>query len=328
MKKNFKSAFSVIELGVVVLVVITILSLIRFTENYFAQNKIDNANKYTQDSVVKSISDLVLWFETSDKSSFSEIEQEDLSAVSKWLGSSQFSQNQLSFEQKIANNRPNFVKSSINNLPVIEFNGVNSFLDIDLKEQLNFKNISIFLVNLSKNFVNDQSTIISFKTNNNKLSLNNLKKENFYNLQFTIDNNAKIIEQLNLSKDLTIKTPLIVEISSANNNVNFKINNQIVNQFNYNFSADNINKIVLGAYQTFQSNQDPSNIEYANFFHGQIAELIIFNRQLTEQESLEISQYLQKKWAIKYAETQQNNQQHSIQPSPSEDSNPSDSSTK
>lgn len=119
MKKNFKNAFSVFELGVVVLVVITILSLIRFTENYFAQNKIDNANKYTQDSVVKSISDLVLWFETSDKSSFSEIEQEDLSAVSKWLGSSQFSQNQLSFEQKIANNRPNFVKSSINNLPVI-----------------------------------------------------------------------------------------------------------------------------------------------------------------------------------------------------------------
>lgn len=300
MKKNFKKGFSIIELGVVILVIIIILSLIRLTENYFAQNKIDNANKYTQDSVVKSTSDLILWFETSDKSSFSEIEQEDLSAISNWLSSSQFAQQPISFEQKIANNRPNFIKSAINNLPVIEFNGVNSFLELDLTNQLNFRNISIFLVSSSKNFVNDQSTIISFKTNDNKFSLNNIKKENFYNLQFTIDNNSKTVEQFNLSKDLSIKTPVIIEASVSETVINFKINNQFVNQFNHNFTSDNINKIILGAYQTYQSNQNINNVDYANFLHGQIAELIIFNRQLTDQEGQEINQYLQKKWAIKY----------------------------
>jgi competence protein ComGC len=300
MKKNFKKGFSIIELGVVILVIIIILSLIRLTENYFAQNKIDNANKYTQDSVVKSTSDLILWFETSDKSSFSEIEQEDLSAISNWLSSSQFAQQPISFEQKIANNRPNFIKSAINNLPVIEFNGVNSFLELDLTNQLNFRNISIFLVSSSKNFVNDQSTIISFKTNDNKFSLNNIKKENFYNLQFTIDNNSKTVEQFNLSKDLSIKTPVIIEASVSETIINFKINNQFVNQFNHNFTSDNINKIILGAYQTYQSNQNINNVDYANFLHGQIAELIIFNRQLTDQEGQEINQYLQKKWAIKY----------------------------
>jgi type II secretory pathway pseudopilin PulG len=300
MKKNFKKGFSIIELGVVILVIIIILSLIRLTENYFAQNKIDNANKYTQDSVVKSTSDLILWFETSDKSSFSEIEQEDLSAISNWLSSSQFAQQPISFEQKIANNRPNFIKSAINNLPVIEFNGVNSFLELDLTNQLNFRNISIFLVSSSKNFVNDQSTIISFKTKDNKFSLNNIKKENFYNLQFTIDNNSKTVEQFNLSKDLSIKTPVIIEASVSETIINFKINNQFVNQFNHNFTSDNINKIILGAYQTYQSNQNINNVDYANFLHGQIAELIIFNRQLTDQEGQEINQYLQKKWAIKY----------------------------
>ncbi|GDX36634.1 hypothetical protein LBMAG18_11450 [Alphaproteobacteria bacterium] len=300
MKKNFKKAFSIIELGVVILVITIILSLIRLTENYFAQNKIDNANKYTQDSVVKSTSDLILWFETSDKSSFSEIEQEDLSAVSSWLGSSQFAQQPISFEQKITNNRPNFIKSAINNLPAIEFNGVNSFLELNLTDQLIFKNISIFLVNSSKNFVNDQSTIISFKTNDNKFSLNNIKKENFYNLQFTIDNNSKTVEQFNLTKDLSIKTPIIIEASVSETVINFKINNQFVNQFTHNFTSDNINKIILGAYQTYQSNQNINNVDYANFLHGQIAELIIFNRQLTAQESQEINQYLQKKWAIKY----------------------------
>ena len=302
MKKNFKKAFSIIELGVVILVITIILSLIRLTENYFAQNKIDNANKYTQDSVVKSTSDLILWFETSDKSSFSEIEQEDLSAVSSWLGSSQFAQQPISFEQKIANNRPNFIKSAINNLPTIEFNGVNSFLELDLTNQLNFRNISIFLVSSSKNFVNDQSTIISFKTKDNKFSLNNIKKENFYNLQFTIDNNSKNVEQFNLNKDLSIKTPIIIEASISETVINFKINNQFVNQFTHNFTSDNINKIILGAYQTYQSNQNINNVDYANFLHGQIAELIIFNRQLTAQESQEINQYLQKKWAIKYQE--------------------------
>lgn len=300
MKKNFKKAFSIIELGVVILVITIILSLIRLTENYFAQNKIDNANKYTQDSVVKSTSDLILWFETSDKSSFSEIEQEDLSAVSSWLGLSQFAQQPISFEQKIANNRPNFIKSAINNLPTIEFNGVNSFLELNLTDQLIFKNISIFLVNSSKNFVNDQSTIISFKTKDNKFSLNNIKKENFYNLQFTIDNNSKTVEQFNLTKDLSIKTPIIIEASISETVINFKINNQFVNQFTHNFKSDNINKIILGAYQTYQSNQNINNVDYANFLHGQIAELIIFNRQLTAQESQEINQYLQKKWAIKY----------------------------
>lgn len=300
MKKNFKKAFSIIELGVVILVITIILSLIRLTENYFAQNKIDNANKYTQDSVVKSTSDLILWFETSDKSSFSEIEQEDLSAVSSWLGSSQFAQQPISFEQKIANNRPNFIKSAINNLPVIEFNGVNSFLELDLTNQLNFRNISIFLVSSSKNFVNDQSTIISFKTKENKFSLNNIKKENFYNLQFTIDNNSKTVEQFNLTKDLSIKTPIIIEASIGETVINFKINNQFVNQFTHNFKSNNINKIILGAYQTYQSNQNINNVDYANFLHGQIAELIIFNRELTTQESQEITEYLQKKWAIKY----------------------------
>lgn len=82
MKRN--SAFSLIELSIVILVIGILIAGITQSSRLVKQVRIRTAQTLTQSSPVNSIKDLAVWFEPTMESSFADSETQNNSTITNW----------------------------------------------------------------------------------------------------------------------------------------------------------------------------------------------------------------------------------------------------
>lgn len=121
MKNQYRRAFSLIELSVVILIIGVLIAGVTQSSRLILQFKLQSARNLTNSSPVASIKGVLLWLETTDTASIEDAETENNSPVSLWKDlnpQSSFKNNATSSGED-----PIYIAECINGLPCLRFGG-------------------------------------------------------------------------------------------------------------------------------------------------------------------------------------------------------------
>ena len=156
MKNNFKKAFSLIEISIVILIVGILIAGISKGIDMVYDMRLVTARALTDKSPVGSIENLEMWLETTSENSlatgtasFTDVKNpNDSDPIGRWNDinptpinpnfKNHAVQNTLSFQ-------PLYIKDGINGLPALQFDGFDDFLGAT-DGRTNFNEFTIFLV--------------------------------------------------------------------------------------------------------------------------------------------------------------------------------------
>ncbi len=296
-KKNIKkiskkSAFSLIEISVVILIIGILISGISQGIDLYSDYRFINAKNLTKNSRVARIEDLEMWLETSSEDSFAtgtnsyvnlSSDPADGTKIGLWrdinpklISASRFNV----FRNNVLNNQPTYTRMGINSVPALKFDSDDSFNTYSYVPQLNTAKFSTFLVmnhdNLGGNDLNfvlysRPGSIGGYSLLVQKLT-NNIQSLNYMVGGSVWQGSASVVK----SSDVPIIVSFIFDGSTC------KLYRNGV-EYSTNFSgsyAPNTNA------QTYLAPR------------GYLGEFIYFSRNLTNGERIDIEKYLSKKWAI------------------------------
>jgi prepilin-type N-terminal cleavage/methylation domain-containing protein len=293
MKKH--SAFSLIEISVVILIIGILVAGVAQGSRLIAQMRLASARALTQSSPVPSIADLSLWLETTSEKSLDDADQEDGNFVDNWYDINPQLSTKINFKQTTPTNQPTYKSTLINGLPAIQFNG-DDFLTLSTTQKYQdvtgIDQVTIFAVTkattLSSNvFFVGKSTSDIFRISSH----------------FPFDNNQFVFD-FGQCCDAGISRLNGTYLSSYSNRANIIVwqkksalgivranGTQILNSgMTGAFSSSDMDSAI-----TFNLG---SAIVSGYYLNGYIAEFIMFRRALKADEISDIEKYLGKKWGI------------------------------
>ncbi len=277
------SAFSLAEISVVILIVGILIAAISQTQAILKKAKLTNAQSLTKNSPVIDTEGVLLWYETSLKTSFDIGNIEDGNSIEIWHDNNEKSLNKIHATQATVNYQPQYYHDSFNGgIPGLRFDGSNDYMEFDGSSLIE-SSYTIFAVgkrtgNRPRNYFIGGSSITTDE-----------------NLHVGYDTN--LIRQAHYGNGYTVSIPSFT--SPRESFFTF----QFANGSNKRFAING------GSWNYPGSAQPDPIIDYpdtslgryigSHFFYGDMAEIIIFNRYLTTTEVKVIEQYLSKKYNIK-----------------------------
>jgi hypothetical protein len=277
MKK--KLGFSLFEISIVLLV--TSILLVGVSKGREVVTKFDviNAAKLTKSSVVNNIEDLSLWLETTSSDSLSHIEASDNNSISTWNDLSESSFIPKNATQINPANQPKYITNVINGLPVLRFDGSASLsFDGNILVQTNY---TIFIVEQRRSD-KDLNHIISGTDGIVDRVLRIGYRNDFETMfsQYTGNYDANV-------STYTSPIPRIHAFLFTSNIGKKHFINGIHG------TMDNPGSNYIVPLQGFVGSTIGANV-----FEGDIAEIIMFSRELKTQEREDVESYLSEKWGI------------------------------
>ncbi len=269
-----KSAFSLIELSVVILVIGIFAAGIFTANGLISKSQISTARSLTSSSPVNGITDLSMWLETSLEKSFIDSESKEGESVSSWKDINNTSITKIDASQSGAN-KPIFAKE-INNIYSLKFNGASSVMNFNASA-LNGSDYTIFIVEKRSSSKSDNYFIgdSSITTTNQNLVLGYSLNGQVIHAQGTNSYTATI-------NSLSVpETRVFTFYHSSTLGKKMYINGVLANESSDTTPLSNISNLSLGK-------------NYA----GNLGEIIIFTKALKNSDRQEVESYLAKKWNI------------------------------
>jgi len=247
--------------------------------------RVSNARSHTAKSVVRDMSGLISWYETTNKNSFEPGQTFDEKQLTRWYSIAPGSKIGLTNKNQLTKGATAsviYLENGINNLPAIEFNGStdNSF------ELSNFYQGS-----------SAQNTIF-FVFRPTSLSNETLMDGVSSSYSVTIKD----------SNEVTLSTGTAVSTGTATNAANFIASEDYVMAVYFDGNSSRVyindattvignNNLSVGSGELIglKIGTDTSDL---NSFNGLISEVIIFNRVLKLQERKDVMSYLSTKYKI------------------------------
>lgn len=280
---KLKRAFSLIELSIVILIVGILVAGVTQSSRLVRQIKIQSIRNLTTNSPIPTIKDLMIWVETSLEKSFIETEAQNNNPVSIWYDSNPTSIEKNNAIASSAVNYPIYVDNVFNGvIPALRFDGVNDFFSFNSSAMLN-SNYTVFMVEQRRTagvnqFFLGGSTSGNFHIGYGSSTFIRAGKYGGINSDF-FDYTVPAY---------TSPMPRIhTFLHSSTIGKRYWINGGVTPEGSSN------NTSVLTFY-----NGVIGNTEGTWFYNGDIAEMIIFNRALSNEERTAIEDYLGKKYAI------------------------------
>ena len=290
-KFNSASAFSLIELSVVILIIGILVAGVTQASRLVSQMRLTTARTITQSAPVPSMKNLVAWYETTSEKSILEAESEDGFTVSNWADTNPTAITKLDMPQATAGRRPTYSKDCINGLPAIKFNGVDQYFEKAYTADLNPANFTIFAVTKIL-AVPSYGAILSSRSAtggpagyivyadpgapNFEMWLGNGVNWGATNTAIPLTTNKTYVTSYTFNGSTVTTYSAGASIGSITEN-SFRVN------------GDRNTRIGAG-----------SNESAATFFlNGHIGEIIIFDRALKNEERNSIEKYLGQKWGVK-----------------------------
>lgn len=293
--KHKSSAFSLIELSIVVLIIGILIAGVLQGSKLLSKFRILTAQTITKSSPVSSIKDLTLWLETTGNESFinasGNYNAQDGEAISSWNDSNPQILYKKVLLQNNSSSRPVYKSEGINNLPSLAFDGTDDFL----------RNTSQTVIGLNDNHY----TIFTvFRSERISSSADVL----FY--QGVTTECAKDYAGVYLNHDGIIygwgcgtggDTASAAYIPYNSYGVVYRVDAQP------NSTTSNIEIYVNGAKTSAQKQGlnvgNSAGIGVGSgvdqfYFKGLISEVIVYNRALTEEEISAVRSYLTKKYGF------------------------------
>jgi prepilin-type N-terminal cleavage/methylation domain-containing protein len=287
--KRANSAFSLIELSIVVLIIGIIIAGITQSSSLVRKMRLNTAKNLTTSSPVAGINDLVLWVESTSESSFDTSEQSEGSPLTNWYDLNPQSSFKNNFNQSSSSNKPTYKIEGINNLPSIYFDGTNdsmsSIESTNSSGYFNNNNFTIFVVTNFLTTTNSVSVLFQFLNQaggqrNIGLELNNTDR-----LRLDGPNSTTALGTAAIGFD---QARIISGFRNPSNTTLFVNGTQYASTTST--AQTSISGIfALGAY-----------VSGSNYFSkAHIGEVIVYGRALTTEERKAVESYLSKKWSIK-----------------------------
>jgi prepilin-type N-terminal cleavage/methylation domain-containing protein len=291
-KNNFKKAFSLIELSIVILIIGILVAGVTQSSRLLSAMRIQSVKSLTMNSPVPSIQGLTMWFETSlDKNfatgssgNYTDITSPDNnSSIAKWNDINPISSDKFNAVQPNTAEQPIFIENAINNLPVLRFSG-NKFLSTTTA--FFDSAFSVFLV-LTRSSDGNWRCIIS---------------------DINPSVSGKLCAGQDASNTWTLYQPFVVgvatSLSSAKNTpVIFEIHSKGINasnSLNVNLYLNSTSLASMTINSAYRGNSGAiGRADGGDFWSGDIAEIIVFKRMISNDERLDVEKYLAKKYGIK-----------------------------
>lgn len=299
MRKQFvKTAFSLLELSVVLVIVAILMAGIFSGKRMIDQGRLRAAQGLTRSSTVTATPDLALWLETSLDGSVttSSGNMSNNEAVSDWNDVS--SGSKASISQGNTANRPTYITKGINDLPAIKFNGTSSVLYTTTNAPINsgsnqYTIVMVVKINaLTKSIFIEQKTLANTSNTAAAIWLDNPNiKMSAYNND-TDNNDTETL--MTPSAGNTYIFVMTVDNTLTSNNVSLYANsNTPAYGTNDNISSLNVANEVfsIGARVT-------TGPAFSDFSNTSMSEVIVYNRLLNRTEIHMINNYLSKKYNI------------------------------
>ncbi len=321
-KKHNRTAFSLIELSVVILVIGLIVAGISQAGRLVAKSALTSARAMTKNSPAALAEGMTLWLETTLEESFPAAVANDGIAVTQWNNINPTDTQALLYNASEVTNPPLYVLKAQNGLPAVRFDGANDILTIGgaassgTGSVLGSANSSytVFVV-FNRTGITGANQVLIGSANTTGAAQNTFAVGtagtnmttlvNRWNVDAVGTNNAigtlgAAIAGTNYTiasfvYDNTIASAGAPTIASRTIFVNgstatltYGIGGALANR------ASPSAPVVIGA----QILTSPTNTETA-FLNGNISEIITYNRPLKTAERREIEAYLGKKWKIK-----------------------------
>lgn len=280
-----KSAFTIIELSVVLAIIIFLVSGIIGSSVMIKNARLASARNTTVDSNISNISGLLAWYETSLKESFLTAQRTENSQLSSWFDiSPQSIANQRNTLTKSANSSVVYIENGINNIPSIRFNGSDKFTIASLF-QGSSNQITVFLV-LKPEFTPSSTQIIPFDAHVAQSRFSLGIKNNA--VQLNAGSGSDTLTAANPANFINSKNYIICAYFNLSNSMVFvnDLNNMAGNS-QINAGTNALTGLSIGADKNTASG-----------FTGLISEVIIFNRPLKLDERRNVMSYLSTKYKI------------------------------
>jgi len=302
-RNNFKKAFSLIEISVVIVIIGILIAGISNGIDLYSDFLLSKAKNLTTNSRVGRIPDLNLWLETTADKSFLSTEKYNDSTISKWNSLNFISSTTISATQTSENIKPKYIANGLNGLPVIRFEGK------DTSPANSYSDYMVLLDEIIPYGDSDYSVFIVAKR--------------------TLNNTARNLVLCGGSIGATSSTPsmnafgfigdVAVNYWFTNNSILYSAdksiisNNFYITEFFYDKNSDptrsiyingskNMSDTKVSRVSTKGNNYIGRRSDYTiNYFDGDLAELIVYNRALLDSERRSVEEYLSKKWNIKIA---------------------------
>lgn len=227
---------------------------------------------YLMEDSIKSNSNLSLWLDANDSSLVKDIDNK----VSTWTDKS--NNNRLVNQPTLAN-QPIFTNNIINNYPVIRFDGTDDFLSFDGSFLINTK-YDIYIIGARN----------SDKSNNFWLAGDSTNQNENLNIGYFDDTTLRF-SQLNNNLDETVDPFTNPEFKLFNFSNNLVGKNIEQNGLSI---AGNTNTTDLISF----NNASIGNFLNTDYLDGDIAEILIFNTNLTEEYKSIVLDYLNTKYNL------------------------------
>lgn len=290
------SAFSLVEISLVVLIISVVMAGILKTNSLIQKSRLQSAQALTRKSPVIDISSLVVWYETSLPDSFIVAEAVDGTAISTWYDNNPNAVIKNNATQAVVANQPLFYENVFNyGIPAIRFDGSNDYLTFDGAALIN-TSYTIFVVEQRRNDSSNNYFMGGTSTSANaNLILGYLSNSELRQSHYT--------DQLVYGSIPSYVSPVARIHSFVFNNLGgtsasgkrYWLNGSGASSSTNTSDDAQINPVTSYAGSGIGR-------AFSHYFNGDIAEIIIFSRNLTAQERWAIESYLSKKYSIKVAQ--------------------------
>lgn len=295
------SAFSLIELSVVILIIGILIAGVTQGSRLIKQFKLSSASSLTRSSSISSIPNLTLWLETTLEESVTSatngISPSNNDTISNWndLNPQTVDSKKIVVSQGTAASQPLYIANGIGGLPSIYFDGVNDFLKTATGANVpigagddTYTMITVW--KYDSNAANGNRSVIyegDAAASTNKTAVLYISSTN--TAGFVGANNNYF--PTNVTKGTSYITTMRINSTVSTNNISLFFNSK---------SADNGTS---GSPSSLDIDGSSFEIGAALSgtglqFQGLISEIIIFDRNLKNSEITEIQDYLSKKYSI------------------------------
>lgn len=282
MQKRFHSAFSLIEISVVIMIVGVLIAAIVQTSKIVKKSRLATAQSLTQSSPLVDAHGLVAWYETSLENSFIETEIVDGGNISTWYDKNSQAITKNNALQATSGNQPKYYIDVFNGaIPALRFDGTDDFMTFDGNGLIG-TSYTVFIVEQRRAAGGD----LPMLGGNNGLLNNNL------HLLYRTDTLLVFAQYAN---DLVMAAPAYTSPTPRIHT--FNLNTTIGKRYWQNGGdtpdGSAAQTATLAAYAGSAIGR-----YMATYYNGDIAEIIIFNRSLPTEERQAIEIYLGKKYGI------------------------------
>ncbi len=275
MIKNPPRAFSLIELSIVILIIGIIVGGITTGSRLLNQTRLSSAQSQTEASPVNVINDLVFWLEPTLDRSFTSAQPDDQTSISTWRDISPQSTQR---NNAVAIYPPKYIKSCINSLPCIRFNGSTQYFEVDNEHML--KPLTFFVAFKISSVTNEMAIMGSSEYGISVTITSSTGYPQF------VKQNYALIGQSTTALTVDAATVLTASYSDAGAYRIYRNGSSILSGTN--------NQTILAQHSFIGFNPLSTNL----YFNGDIYEIIVFSRILTTEERRAVESYLGRKWGI------------------------------